>query len=73
MIRKLRTVLAQSLFLLVLAAGLGLGVIAAAMGAVIGSLLMLGVRLAAFSAQDAPPEAEAETAGETGREGTQPA
>ncbi|MFN3280779.1 MAG: hypothetical protein ACK40I_03805 [Tabrizicola sp.] len=69
MIRNLRNVLAQSLFLVV-AAGPGRGVIAAAMGAVIGSLLMLGVRLAAFGSQDAPPEPEVETAAETGREGT---
>jgi hypothetical protein len=44
--RKLKTWGAGALFLMVVAAGLGFAVIAAAMGAVIGGLLMLGVRLA---------------------------
>ncbi|MFN3971860.1 MAG: hypothetical protein ACK4L4_10835 [Gemmobacter sp.] len=59
MIRKLKNVVARGLFLLVVAAGLGFGVIAAAMGAVIGGLLILGVRLAADSARTVQPEPEA--------------
>lgn len=45
MIRKLKMLGARAVFFLVVAAGLGFGVIAAAMGTVIGSLLMLGVLL----------------------------
>ncbi|MFN4159732.1 MAG: hypothetical protein ACK4GO_15215 [Gemmobacter sp.] len=59
MIRKLKNVVARGLFLLVVAAGLGFGVIAAAMGAVIGGLLILGVRLTADSARTVQPEPEA--------------
>lgn len=56
MIRKLKMWSARVLFLLVVAAGLGFGAIAAALGAVIGGLLMLGVRLAADTHQTEPAE-----------------
>ena len=46
MIRKLKMWGARGLFLFAVAAALGFGVIAAAMAAVIGGLLVLGVRLA---------------------------
>lgn len=46
MIWKLKMWGARGLFLLAVAAGLGFGVIAAAMAVVIGALLMAGVRLA---------------------------
>lgn len=66
---KLKMWGARGLLLLAVAAGLGFGIIAAAMGAVIGGLLMLGVRLAAGldqagrSAQSAAPvEAAAQPA-----------
>lgn len=45
MIRKLKSLGARTAFFLVIVAGLGLGVIAVAMGAVIGGLLLLGARL----------------------------
>ncbi|MFN3292388.1 MAG: hypothetical protein ACK4S2_06055 [Gemmobacter sp.] len=70
MIRKLKNVMARGLFLLVVAAGLGFGVIAAAMGAVIGGLLILGVRLAADSARTVQAEPEAAA---TAPQGAQPA
>lgn len=73
MIRKLKNVVARGLFLLVVAAGLGFGVIAAAMGAVIGGLLILGVRLAAETAQATQPEPDAPTVAEAASEGAQPA
>jgi hypothetical protein len=71
MIRKLKNMVARGLFLLVVAAGLGFGVIAAAMGAVIGGLLMLGVRLAADAVVESQPEPEARTAPEAAPEGAQ--
>jgi hypothetical protein len=73
MIRKLKNMVARGLFLLVVAAGLGFGVIAAAMGAVIGGLLMLGVRLAADAVVESQPEPEARTDPEAAPEGAQPA
>lgn len=76
MIRKLKSWGARALFLLVVAAGLGFGVIAAAMGAVIGGLLLLGVRLAASAGPADAPPAPAEAApaaAETAADGAQPA
>lgn len=73
MIRKLKNVVARGLFLLVVAAGLGFGVIAAAMGAVIGGLLILGVRLTADSAQTVQPEPETPTTADAAPQGAQPA
>ena len=46
MIRKLRSIAARGVLLLVIVAGLGFGVMAAAMGMIVGALLLLGVRLA---------------------------
>ncbi|MFN4131411.1 MAG: hypothetical protein ACK4GC_16570 [Paracoccaceae bacterium] len=73
MIRKLKNGVACGLFLLVVAAGLGFGVIAAAIGAMIGGLLILGVRLTADSARTVQPEPEAATAAEAAPQGAQPA
>jgi hypothetical protein len=73
MIRKLKTGVARGLFLMVVATGLGFGVIAAAMAAVIGGLLMLGVRLAADAEAELQPRSEARPAPDTASDGAQPA
>ncbi|TBN43671.1 hypothetical protein EYE42_00575 [Paracoccus subflavus] len=72
MIRKLRSFAARSVLLVVMVVGLGFGLIAAAMGAVIGGLLLVGVRLA--QVQDAPvmpntPDQAAAAAGAAGDQG----
>lgn len=70
MIRKLRSLAARGIFLLVVVVGLGFGVMAAAMGVIVGALLLLGVRLAqsadaatvrrGSSDKDAPVEGSAQ-------------
>jgi predicted lysophospholipase L1 biosynthesis ABC-type transport system permease subunit len=63
MIRTLKMWGARALFLLALTATLGFGVIAAALGVVIGGLLLLGLRLTAGSVRPEQPQpAEAQAA-----------
>lgn len=57
MIRNLKIWAARALLVAVVAAGLGFGILAAALAAVIGGLLMLGVRLSAAAAAPAPAPA----------------
>lgn len=70
MIRKFRSIAARSILLLVVVAGLGFGVMVAAMAVIVGALLLLGVRLAqsadattvrrGSSDKDAPVEGSAQ-------------
>ncbi|KAF0113465.1 MAG: hypothetical protein FD150_2027 [Rhodobacteraceae bacterium] len=70
MIRKLRSIVARGILLLVVVAGLGFGFMAAAMGVIVGALLLLGFRLAlsadaatvrwGSSDKDAPVEGSAQ-------------